>query len=80
MKKLCRCIYERANNADISMASVVGWALLRRLRNRYPGDSFCGRNTIREEAFAIQLLDDAGAPSYFFSRIFVVKNSVKSAL
>ena len=53
-------VFDHANNADISMVSVVGWALLRRLWNRYPGDSFCGGNPIREGVFVIQLLDDAG--------------------
>jgi len=41
--------------------------------NRYPGDSFCGGNTIRKGAFAIQLLDGAGAPSYFFMQNPVVE-------
>jgi len=76
-KTMKMLFFDHSDNADISMASVVGWCFLlrfmsyggtslRRLRNRYPGDSFFGGNTIREGVFTIHLLDGAGAPSYFF--------------
>jgi len=73
MKKLCRCYYltaDSADNADISRRMGAPAPSPESLSRRF---LFCGGNTIREGGFTIHLLDGAGAPSYFFSRILLVE-------